>query len=95
MIESYFYEGFDCFFFQRVRHSDRSRFRDCGIPLSQSRLLAATLYCRINPWATFVFEQSQYQTTLTPEAGPLSTIAGTPATKWKDQRSEFGPVFIF
>ncbi len=66
-----------------------------GIPLSQSRLLAATLYYRINQWATFVFEQSQYQTTLTPEAGPLYTIAGTPATKWKDQRSEFGPVFIF
>jgi hypothetical protein len=66
-----------------------------GIPLSQSRLLAATVYYRINQWATFVFEQSQYQTKLTPEVGPLYTIAGTPATKWKDQRSEFGPVFIF
>ena len=66
-----------------------------GIPLSQSRLLAATLYYKLNQWATFVFEQSQYQTTLTPEVGPLYTIAGTPATKWKDQRSEFGPVFTF
>ncbi len=66
-----------------------------GIPLSQSRLLAATLYYKINQWAMFVFEQSQYQTTLTPEVGPLYTVAGTPATKWKDQRTEFGPVFTF
>jgi hypothetical protein len=66
-----------------------------GIPLSQSRLLAATLYYKINQWAMFAFEQSQYQTTLTPEVGPLYTVAGTPATKWKDQRTEFGPVFTF
>jgi hypothetical protein len=66
-----------------------------GIPLSQSRLLAATVYYKINQWATFVFEQSQYQTALTPEVGALYTIAGTAATKWKDQRSEFGPVFTF
>jgi hypothetical protein len=66
-----------------------------GIPLSQSRLLAATLYYKVNNWATFALEQSQYQTTLTPEVGPLYTIAGTPATKWKDQRTEFGPIFTF
>jgi hypothetical protein len=66
-----------------------------GIPLSQSRLLAATLYYKLNTWATFAFEQSQYQTTLTPEVGPRYTIAGTPATKWKDQRTEFGPIFTF
>jgi len=66
-----------------------------ALPLSQSRMLAATLYYKINAWATFAFEQSQYQTTLTPEVGPLYTIAGTPATKWKDQRSEFGPIFSF
>ncbi len=66
-----------------------------GIPLSQSRMLAATLYYKINPWATFAIEQSQYQTTLTPEVGPLYTVAGTPATKWKNQRTEFGPIFTF
>ena len=66
-----------------------------GIPLSQSRLLAATLYYKLNAWATFAIEQSQYQTTLTPEVGPLYTIAGTPATKWKDQRTEIGPIFTF
>jgi hypothetical protein len=66
-----------------------------GLPLLQSRLLAATLYYKVNTWATFAFEQSQYQTTLTPEVGPLYTIAGQPATKWKDQRTEFGPIFTF
>jgi len=66
-----------------------------GIPLLQSRMLAATLYYKVNNWATFAFEQSQYQTTLTPEVGGLYDIAGTPARKWKDQRSEFGPIFTF
>jgi hypothetical protein len=66
-----------------------------GIPLSQSRVLAATIYYKINPWATFGFEQSQYQTTLTPEAGPLYSIAGQASAKWKDQRREFGPIFTF
>ena len=66
-----------------------------GLPLSQSRMLAATLYYKLNNWATFAFEQSQYQTTLLPEVGAAYTISGTPATKWKDQRSEFGPIFTF
>jgi hypothetical protein len=66
-----------------------------GLPLSQGKLVAATLYYKLNNWATFAFEQSQYQTTLTPEAGALYNIAGTPATKWKDQRTEFGPIFSF
>jgi len=66
-----------------------------GLPLSQSRMLAATLYYKLNNWATFAFEQSQYQTTLLPDVGAAYTIAGTPATKWKDQRTEFGPIFTF
>lgn len=66
-----------------------------GLPLSQSRMLAATLYYKLNNWATFAFEQSQYQTTLLPEVGAAYSIAGTPATKWKDQRTEFGPIFTF
>jgi hypothetical protein len=66
-----------------------------ALPLMQSRMLAATVYYKLNQWATFSFEQSQYQTTLAPEVGPLYTIAGQPATKWKDQRTEFGPIFSF
>jgi hypothetical protein len=66
-----------------------------GLPLSQSRLIAATLYYKLNGFTTFAFEQSQYQTTLLPDIGPAYDIAGKPATKWKDQRTEFGPIFTF
>lgn len=66
-----------------------------GLPLGQSRLLAATLYYKLNNWATFAFEQSQYQTTLMDGLPALYEIAGHPSTKWKDQRTEFGPIFTF
>lgn len=66
-----------------------------GIPLSQSRMLALTLYYKLNAWTTFGLEQSQYQTSLLPDIGPAYDIAGTPASKWKDQRTEFGPIFTF
>jgi hypothetical protein len=66
-----------------------------GIPLSRSRLLAATLYYKLNAWTTFAFEESQYQTTNTPDRGSLYVIAGQPSNKWKDNRSEFGPIFTF
>jgi hypothetical protein len=66
-----------------------------GLPLIQGRLVAGTLYYKVNNWATFAFEQSQYQTTLLPEVGAAYVIAGQPATKWKDQRTEFGPIFSF
>jgi hypothetical protein len=71
-----------------------------GIPLSQSRMVAATLYYKLNAFTTFAFEQSQYQTTLLPDLLTLPvpvtySIAGVPAGKWKDQRTEFGPIFTF
>ena len=66
-----------------------------GLPLLQSRLLAATLYYKLNAWATFAIEQSQYQTKLLPEIGNAYVIAGKPSDKWKDQRTEFGPIFTF
>jgi hypothetical protein len=66
-----------------------------GIPLSQSRMLAATLYYKLNAFTTFAFEQSQYQTSLLPDIGPAYSIAGQPSSKWKDQRTEFGPIFTF
>ena len=69
-----------------------------GLPLSQSRMVAATLYYKLNAFTTFAFEQSQYQTTLLPDLtniGVTYTIAGQPAKKWKDQRTEFGPIFTF
>ena len=69
-----------------------------GLPLAQSRLLAGTLYYKLNNWVTFAFEQSQYQTTLLPDfvnIGVTYTIKGAAASKWKDQRTEFGPIFNF
>ena len=42
--------------------SDRLQWRTPAV--GQSRLLAATVYYKVNNWATFAFEQSQYQTTL-------------------------------
>lgn len=69
-----------------------------GLPLLQSRMLAATLYYKLNPYITFAFEQSQYQTTLLPDLtniGVTYSIAGQAANKWKDQRTEFGPIFTF
>jgi hypothetical protein len=32
---------------------------------------------------------------LLPNIGPAYDIAGHPATQWKDQRTEFGPIFTF
>ncbi len=66
-----------------------------GLPLLQSRMLAATLYYKLNAWTTFAFEQSQYQTTLLPEIGNAYNIAGQASNKWKDNRTEFGPIFTF
>jgi hypothetical protein len=66
-----------------------------GLPLSQGRLFAGTIYYKLNAFTTFAFEQSQYQTTLLPDIGPAYSIAGQPSAKWKDQRTEFGPIFTF
>jgi hypothetical protein len=69
-----------------------------GLPLLQSRLMAATLYYKLNTNITFAIEQSQYQTTLLPDLthiGVTYSIAGQAANKWKDQRTEFGPIFTF
>ena len=78
--------------------ADGSQACNGGLPLSQSRLVAGTIYYKLNAWTTFAFEQSQYQTTLLPDLtnlGVTYTIAGQPAKKWKDQRTEFGPIFTF
>ncbi len=66
-----------------------------GLPLAQGRLFAGTIYYKLNAFTTFAFEQSQYQTTLLPDIGPAYVIAGQAANKWKNQRTEFGPIFTF
>jgi hypothetical protein len=66
-----------------------------GIPLSQSKFLAGTVYYKLNNWIQFGFEESQYTTYATPEVGSIYTVAGKSSNSWKDLRSEFGPIFSF
>ena len=70
------------------------------LPLRMGKAAIATLYYKINPWATFAFEQSVYASRLDaqyPLGAPFTsyTIAGTPSNEWQDHRSEFGPIFTF
>jgi hypothetical protein len=63
------------------------------LPLLMGKLVAATLYYKVNPYVTFGFEQSIYATRLEP--GVTYTIAGQPSNEWQDHRTEFGPIFTF
>ncbi|HEY6372557.1 MAG TPA: hypothetical protein VIX37_18410 [Candidatus Sulfotelmatobacter sp.] len=60
--------GFGCTSADKLTASNR------GLPLAQSRLLAGTLYYKLNNWVTFAFEQSQYQTTLLPDFVDIGVI---------------------
>jgi hypothetical protein len=66
-----------------------------GIPMIGSQFIGATLYYRINQWATFGVEPTHYSSRAIPELGQFWTIGGTPSHIWQDQRVEFGPVFTF
>ena len=63
------------------------------LPLLMGKLVAGTLYYKVNPYVTFGFEQSIYATRLEP--GVTYTIAGQPSNEWQDHRTEFGPIFTF
>ncbi len=64
------------------------------LPMALGQMAVATLYYRINPWASFGFEQSVYATRMK-DALPIYTIAGKPSNEWRDSRTEFGPIFTF
>jgi hypothetical protein len=66
-----------------------------GMPMIESRFIGATLYYRINQWATFGVEPTHYSSRAIPELGNFWIIAGVPSRIWQDQRVEFGPVFTF
>jgi hypothetical protein len=66
-----------------------------GIPMIGSKFIGATLYYKINRWATFGVEPTHYSSRAIPELGNVWTIAGVPSRIWQDQRVEFGPVFTF
>jgi hypothetical protein len=64
------------------------------LPLLMGKSAIATLYYKLNSWATFGFEQSIYATRAK-DGLTLYTIAGTPSNEWQDHRTEFGPIFTF
>ena len=64
------------------------------LPMSMGKVGALTLYYKLNPWATFAFEQSVYATRLEDHL-TLYEIAGSPSNEWQDHRTEFGPIFTF
>jgi hypothetical protein len=64
------------------------------LPLLMGKSAIATLYYKVNTWASFAFEQSVYATRLEDHL-TLYTIAGQPSNEWQDHRSEFGPIFTF
>jgi hypothetical protein len=61
--------------------------------LLMGKLVAATLYYKVNPWCMFGIEQSTYATRLKNHGNYL--IAGSESNEWQDHRTEFGPVFTF
>ena len=70
------------------------------LPLAMGKMAAVTLYYKFNRWCTFGFEHSNYATRLldgVPGYVVGTSANGTPKTsnEWKDQRTEFGPVFTF
>jgi hypothetical protein len=61
--------------------------------LLMGKIVAATLYYKVNPWCMFAIEQSTYATRLKNHGNYL--IAGSESNEWQDHRTEFGPVFTF
>jgi outer membrane protein OmpA-like peptidoglycan-associated protein len=66
-----------------------------GMPMIESRFIGATLYYKINQWASFGVEPTHYSSRAIPELGNFWIIGGVPSRIWQDQRVEFGPVFTF
>jgi hypothetical protein len=64
------------------------------LPLLMGKSAIATLYYKINTWATFSLEQSIYATRGLDHAN-IYTIAGSPSNEWQDHRTEAGPIFTF
>jgi hypothetical protein len=64
------------------------------LPMLMGKSAIATLYYKLNNWATFGFEQSIYATRGV-DHSLLYTIAGIPSNEWQDHRTEFGPIFTF
>ncbi len=89
----YFHYGLD-----QVQASDLYHLTEAGTNASRarSRLAAVSVYYKMNPWCTFVYEQSLYTTVAIPSAlGVYPKVGGVQSREWNDRREEFGPVFTF
>ena len=63
---------------------------------ARSRLAAASVVYKFNPWCSFLYEQSLYTTVAIPNnLGVYPKVSGVPSREWNDRREEFGPVFTF
>jgi hypothetical protein len=65
-----------------------------ALPLAMGKVAAATLYYKLNQFASFGLEQSIYATRFAFGIKAYD-IAGKPSNEWQDHRTEFGPIFTF
>ena len=64
---------------------------------AKGRLVAGTLYYKLNSFVGFGVEESLYTTVAIPLVAThqFPIFAGSPHREWNDWRSEFGPIFTF
>jgi hypothetical protein len=93
----YLHHGLDA-----VQHSDFARAKGIGADGAgpyRSTLNAVTLYQKINPWCTFGYEFSLFESYALPNAAgvytPNTSVSGIPSRTWRDFREEIGPIFTF
>jgi hypothetical protein len=90
----YLHHGLDA-----VNHSDFNRVKsgEGGGPY-RSNLNAISLFQKINPWCTFGYELTLYESYALPNSstGKYPTlVSGVPSRTWRDLREEIGPIFTF
>ena len=78
---------------QMVHHDISTETLSGSNALLMGKVVAASLYYKVNPWCIFAIEQSTYATRLKNHEN--YTIAGSLSNEWQDHRTEFGPVFTF
>lgn len=83
-----------------VNAADFRKAKDIGVkgagPYKSTQNVLTILY-KMNPWVTFAFEETRYNSLALPnDTGVCTTkVAGLPSCRWTDWRTEAGPVFTF
>jgi hypothetical protein len=82
--------------FDAVQASDARRLAAAAGQRARSDWFFGNLQYKLNPWVTFAFEQSLYETIAQPSpSGALPLFAGTQQRVAGDRRSEFATIFTF